>query len=180
MKYFTKIRITWIIAIALIAINATMISLSLFNSTIGNHENKQEDRRDKYLKKECILRSELKLSKEQTIAYDSIKNIHHLKATTIVDSLQVIRTNLMAKLKKEVVGDHIIDSLVNQINFLNSQLFTISIEQYLDVKQILDSNQQESLSKVYCEMFGCSKKHKGCDSNKFPNHKREGRKHDCD
>lgn len=179
MKYFTKIRITWIIAIALTAVNLTMILLSLCHSS--SCENQQRDRNPhkSHVAKECMLKSELKLSDLQVVKYDSIKNNHHIKSRPIVDSLNSIRSNLMTKLKMDIVDAQTINPLVNQINLLSSQLFTLSIEQYLEIKLILDSAQQESLSKVYCDMFGCSKKHKGCDSNKHHHQGEKEQTHEC-
>jgi len=168
MKYFTKIRVAWILVIVLSAVNITMIAFTLFSSNSGNAYKHDNRIRKSHLKKECMLRSELKLSDAQTVKYDSIKKNHHLKANPIVDSLRITRTALMAELKKNPVNQGLVDAMVEKVNHLNNQLFTLSIQQYLEVKQILDSTQQESLSKVYCDMFGCAKHHKGCADKKGP------------
>lgn len=168
MKYFTKIRVAWILVIVLSAINITMIALSLFSPNSINVKDHEEGRRKSHFKKECMLRSELKLSDAQTVKYDSIKKNHHEKATPIVDSLRITRTALMAELKKNPVDSEIVAKLVEMTNELNSKMFNLSIEQYLEVKQILDTTQQESLFKVYCDMFGCAKHHKGCADKKGP------------
>jgi len=166
MKYFTKIRVAWIVVIVLSAVNVTMITLSIFSPANSNSKGHDDGRRRSHFKKECMLRSELKLSDEQTVKYDSIKTNHHQKANPIVDSLRITRTALMAELKHSPVNQEVVNAMVDKVNQMNNQLFTLSIEQYLEVKQILDSTQQESLSRVYCDMFGCSKHHKGCGSKK--------------
>lgn len=175
MKYFTKIRVAWIVVIVLSAVNITMIILSIFSPANSNSKGQDDGRRKSHLKKECMLRSELKLSDAQTVKYDSIKKNHHEKANLIVDSLRITRTALMAELKKNPLDSEIVAVLVEKTNELNSKMFNLSIEQYLEVKQILDSTQQESLSRVYCDMFGCVKHHKG-SGDKNGSHKCDGEK----
>jgi hypothetical protein len=166
MKYFTKIRVAWIVVIVLSAVNITMIILSLFSPANTNSIGHDDGRRRSHFKKECMLRSELKLSEIQTVKYDSIKTNHHEKAVPIVDSLRITRTALMVELKKNPLDSDIVAVLVERTNELNSKMFNLSIEQYLEVKKILDSAQQESLFRVYCDMFGCTKHHKECNDKK--------------
>ena len=166
MKYFTKIRVAWIIAITLSAVNVTMIILSICSSPNSNFGCKDDERKVRHVKKECVLRSQLNLSDSQTVKYDSIKKYHHEKANLIVDSLTITRTTLMAELKHNPLNTEIVNELVDKVNQMNNQLFSLSIDQYLEVKDILDSTQQESLSQVYCDMFGCSKHHKPCSGKK--------------
>lgn len=175
MKYFTKIRVAWIVVIVLSAVNITMIILSIFSPANSNSKGQDDGRRKSHFKKECMLRSELKLSDAQTVKYDSIKKNHHEKANLIVDSLRITRTSLMAELKHNPINQETVNAMVDKVNQMNNQLFTLSIEQYLEVKQILDSTQQESLSRVYCDMFGCVKHHKG-PGDKNGTHKCDGEK----
>ncbi|MEI6347923.1 MAG: hypothetical protein WCP69_08260 [Bacteroidota bacterium] len=173
MKYFSKIRIAWFFVILLSAVNITI--LSIFFCGINHHEDHFDQKNEKSgcpEKQECMLKSELKLDEQQTIKYELIKKDHHLKAKSIVDSLKATRTTLMVELKKDLIADGLIESLVSQINGYNNRLFELSIIQYIEIKKILKPEQQESLSKVYSDMFGCkshrdhNNKRKGCDSSK--------------
>jgi len=170
MKYFSKIRLAWFFVILLSAVNITLMVVYFtgFHHS-GSHQHANVDGDGCRDKKECMLRSELNLDSLQTIKYDQIKKDHHLKARPIVDSLRSLRTNLMSELKKDTADSAIAERFVQQINSLNNLLFEQSIVQYLEIKKILNPNQKEQLSKVYCEMFGC-KGHKGC-GNKKDNHK---------
>lgn len=176
MKYFSKIRVAWLFIILLSATNITMLVFQLFynqsssvaHSQFPNHKNRHQ--------RECMLKSELNLSKAQIISYDIIKENHHKKAMPIVDSLHLIRAVLMAELKNEKFDSVYAFSLVDKINQFNNALFSLSIVQYLEIDNILDSTQKLALSKVYCDMFGCSKNHRSCTSQKnadkgCPDHK---------
>jgi Spy/CpxP family protein refolding chaperone len=179
MKYFSKIRLAWFFVILLSAVNITLMVAYFtgFHHYRPHHLADGDSCRDK---KECMLRSELNLDSLQTIKYDQIKKDHHLKARPIVDSLRSLRTNLMSELKKDTADSTVADRFVQQINGLNNRLFELSIVQYLEIKKILNPNQKEQLSKVYCDMFGCIKDHKGC-GNKKENHKScEGGEKGCE
>lgn len=167
MKYFSKIKLAWFCAILLSAVNITLMVVYFTGyHHYGTNHPSLNDKEGRCDKKECMLRSELNLDSVQIIKYDQIKKDHHLKARPIVDSLRSIRTNLMAELKTETTQNALADSLVQQINRLNNCLFELSIAQYLEIKKILNPGQTEILSKVYCDMFGCVKHHKGCSGDK--------------
>ncbi len=170
MKYFTKIKYVWIFVLLLTAINVTLFLFGFFyqrNSDLKSH------RINTHHKKECLLKSSLNLDKNQEIQYDSIKFQHQIIAKQIVDSLRISRNTLMIMLKKDNVSEIEIDSIVQIINIFNNKLFEQSISQYLQIKQILLPAQKDTLSSIYCEIFGCNNmenKHNKChskDSNCF-------------
>lgn len=170
MKYFSKIRVAWFFVILLSAANITLMTVYFTGFHHCNpHHRLEGDGNSCRDRKECMLRAELNLDSVQTIQYDLIKKNHHLKARPIVDSLRSIRTNLMSELKIDSAQSPVADALVQQINQLNNRLFELSIAQYFEIKKILNPDQKEILSKVYCDMFGC-KGHKSC-GNKKENHK---------
>ena len=163
MKYFTKIRLAWFFVILLSAVNITLfvVYFTGFHHHGFNHTNREKEGCPD--KQECMLRSELKLDSSQIVKYDQIKKEHHLKARPIVDSLREIRSTLMLDLKKDTIDSLQINGFVQQINEYNNRLFELSIFQYIQIKKILNPNQKEQLSKIYCDMFGCSSSNKGGD-----------------
>lgn len=147
-----KIRISWILSLSLTAINVAFILFFLFHSNHHSHTSKSNEHK----KHRCIMHQELNLNQTQKNQYDSIKSAYQSKAQQYVDSLRLYREILMSELNKDTSNQDSLNLSIELIHKFNRIIFGQLIDQYLDIKQILNIHQQEKLSAIYCDIFGCS------------------------
>ncbi len=147
-----KLRIVWLIALTLTVANVVFILFFTFH--ISHHKSSSCSHKKDTIA--CLMHHELDLDKQQKILYDSIKNSYRIKAEIYIDSLHVLRQNLMAELNYETTDSSKLNETILLINNSNQIIFKQLIEQYISIKQILNIHQKEKLCAIYCDIFGCS------------------------
>ncbi len=147
-----KLRIAWFIALTLTVANVAFILFLAFHS--NKHDSTScSSKRDTI---SCLMHHELDLDKQQKILYDSIKKSYRIKAEIYIDSLRILRQNLMTELNYEEIDSNQINNTLALIDNANQIIFRQLIEQYISIKQILNIHQKEKLCAIYCDIFGCS------------------------
>lgn len=171
-----NLRIAWILALSLTLANVVFI---LF-FTIKTPHHTSASCQHKHDTISCLLHHELNLDEKQKILYDSIKKAYRIKAEIYIDSLRVLRQNLMTELNQDKIDSTKLNETISLINFTNQVIFKQLIDQYISIKQILNIHQKEKLCAIYCDIFGCSNPsqcntknshcgkgmHTGCNSEK--------------
>lgn len=148
-----KLKLSWIIAIVLILINLFYLIFSMYHSH-SSHENCDINQpHDHSL---CIMHQKLDLNPDQIIKYDSIKNEYRINTKNDVDSLRILRDDLMVILHKKKIDTLEMNSTIVLIHKYNELIFNKLVDQYLSIKEILNTDQQNKLCAVYCDIFECN------------------------
>lgn len=148
-----KLKLSWIIAIVLILINLFYLIFSMYHR---NNHNEKCDVNHPHDHSLCIMHKKLDLNPDQIIKYDSIKSDYQINTEKDVDSLRILRENLMAILYKKEIDTLEMNFTIEQIHNYNKLIFNKLINQYLSIKEILNTEQQDKLCSVYCDIFGCN------------------------
>lgn len=148
-----KLKLSWIIAIVLILINLFYLIFSMYHS---HNSHKKCDIHQPHDHSLCIMHQKLDLDSDQVIKYDSIKNEYRSNTENYVDSLRILREDLMAILHKTEIDTSEMNVTIERIHTYNQIIFNRLVDQYLSIKEILNAEQQDKLCSVYCDIFECS------------------------
>ena len=153
MNYFKKNKIlTWIIII-LLATNISTIATILYNNNL-NKENSQSSEEivipDSGLGR--FFREELDLTMDQHRQFRSFSQDYHIDASKIAKQLQKKRSEMLNKLSTENPDTNNLYQIADEIGLLHRELKHLTIEHYLDLKNICNEQQRAGLFKVFKTM----------------------------
>jgi len=133
----------------LLICNIATLSILLSN----NHHSHKHERRSK-----CFLKSELNLSAEQCVAFDSIKKKHKHKAKELDRKLKSYQHNMILLVSTDNIDTNAVKETQQMIIGMQDSLLQTTICQYKEYRNVLDSARQEKLKNIYLEIFLCNKK----------------------
>ncbi|MBR7167494.1 MAG: hypothetical protein IKD33_01640 [Bacteroidales bacterium] len=133
----------------LLICNIATLSILLSN----NHHSHKHERRGK-----CFLKSELNLSAEQCVAFDSIKKKHKHKAKELDRKLKSYQHNMILLVSTDNIDTNAVKETQQMIIGMQDSLLQTTICQYKEYRNVLDSARQEKLKNIYLEIFLCNKK----------------------
>lgn len=133
----------------LLICNIATLSILLSN----NHHSHKHERRSK-----CFLKSELNLSAEQCVAFDSIKKKHKHKAKELDRKLKSYQHNMILLVSTDNIDTNAVKETQQIIIGMQDSLLQTTICQYKEYRNVLDSARQEKLKNIYLEIFLCNKK----------------------
>jgi len=133
----------------LLICNIATLSILLSN----NHHSHKHERRSK-----CFLKSELNLSAEQCVAFDSIKKKHKHKAKKLDRKLKSYQHNMILLVSTDNIDTNAVKETQQMIIGMQDSLLQTTICQYKEYRNVLDSARQEKLKNIYLEIFLCNKK----------------------
>ena len=138
------------IIILLLVCNVATLSLLLTDNKPLTHKH------DK--KRKCFLKSELNLTEEQAIAFDSIKIKYKHQAKQLDKRLKSHQRNMILLVSTDNLDSTAIKETQQKIIGTQDSLLQTAICQYKEYRNILDSARREKLKDLYLEMFLCNKK----------------------
>lgn len=110
----------------------------------------------------CYVSEKLKLSDVQSVAYEKIKKDHQNKASIIIDSLHINQEMMMNYLSGNNSEKETLDYYQDKISNFQRLLLDQSLNQFLELKSILNPNQIESANEIFRGLFVCRPT---CDHN---------------
>jgi len=102
-----------------------------------------------------MLFGELGLDTGQQAAMDQILDQFRDSSTVLVTSMRNLRLLLLNELEKENPDSLQLVHLSEELGDIQTRMIQISAEQYLQIRSICNPSQQQSLSNVYYQLFGC-------------------------
>lgn len=106
-------------------------------------------------KTKCYVSENLSLDKSQEREYAIIKKRHQKIAIRIADSLHVSQEMLMNYIENKPYDTIAINNLENKVTFFQKKLLHQSVEQYYQLKSILNKDQISSMDDIYRQIFVC-------------------------
>lgn len=167
----TKKSLLIITIILLIVINVSALATIYYNSKIKTKKltemnNLKEEVQIKGMHR--FIRDELKLSDEQFQQFKEIARTNMIIAHGIALELNEKRTEMMNEIAKENPNSKILDDIASDVGSLHYELKKTTISHFLELKEICNEDQQESLQKIFMQMI------RDQDRNKFGRSPREG------
>jgi Spy/CpxP family protein refolding chaperone len=102
-----------------------------------------------------MLSSELELTGDQQEQMDDILNHFRDSSATLVSELRQNRLALMEELQSDLPDTLRMLQLSEEIGKTQARMTRLAASQYLHIRSICDPEQQQALSNVYCDLFGC-------------------------
>ena len=153
MSYFKQNKIlTWIIII-LLATNISTIATILYNNNL-NQKNSQSSEEivipDSGLGR--FFREELNLTMDQHRQFRSFRQDYQKDASKIDKQLQKKRSEMLNELSSVNPDTNNLYQIANEIGLLHRELKHLTIEYYLNLKNICNEQQRDDLFKVFKTM----------------------------
>jgi hypothetical protein len=104
---------------------------------------------------DCILHSQLKLTKDQNGLVDSINAKYQTISRPISGQIKELRAVILDELETPDPDSAFINRLTEEIAALQLQLHRENIIHYLELKKVCDPDQALRLSNLYREIYGC-------------------------
>lgn len=173
MNFFLRNRVTiWILGGLLI------ITLSVLGSMIYHTwtETEKINPRPGCSSSCQMLFSELELDPSQQAEMDQILNHFRDSSTILVTELRQLRLTLMDELQSDTPDTLRIFRLSEELGAVQIRMTNLTAQQYLQIRAICTPDQQQKLSNVYCDLFGCPRVERGQGKGEGQHHHRNGRK----
>lgn len=152
----TKKSLLIVTIILLIVINISALATIYYNSKIRtkklaeiNYQKKQVHVRGMYK----FLRDELNLTDEQCMQFRNINKINMSKFHKIAIELNEKRFDMMNEIAEKNPNTKILDDIAGDIGSLHYELKKITINHFLELKEICNDEQQEGLQKIFMQMI---------------------------
>lgn len=113
------------------------------------------------LKRGIVLRQELSLTPDQSLAVNKINFDYQASSELIVETIRQRKAELLEELSKENTDSTVLIKLANEVVNEQKKLQMANIKQFLDLKKVCTSEQTQKLSQIYSELYGCQDKGKG-------------------
>lgn len=98
-------------------------------------------------------RDELGLTREQMREFSGFNPQFRQKARSIAIGLNTVKMEMLREMNKENYDTARLNMLSDSIGSLHAELKRATYDYYLDFKKILNTDQQEKLSKIFSGMF---------------------------
>lgn len=103
----------------------------------------------------CYISKTISLNDKQKKQYNQIKGRFQQKAILIADSLHISQENLMQELMKEKSDSVKVRQLETKVTACQSELLHLSVEQYFEIRDILEAHQVPALNELFTQIFVC-------------------------
>jgi Spy/CpxP family protein refolding chaperone len=102
-----------------------------------------------------ILTSELDLNPNQNRDVETIISRSRQSSSGVVTALHEKRNELLEELTKDAPDTTILKRISEEIGEIQGRLMMNAVDQYLQLRDVCDPDQQEKLTGLYYELFGC-------------------------
>lgn len=103
----------------------------------------------------CYISKTISLNDKQKEQYNQIKGRFQKKAILVADSLHINQEYLMKELMKEKSDSIKIKHLEAKVATCQSELLHLSVEQYFEIRNILETRQVPALNELFTQIFVC-------------------------
>ena len=141
----------YVILITLILIVLTGINVGI----LVQRECKCEKGHAKCENANCYISKTISLTNEQKEQYNQIKGRFQKKAILVADSLHMNQEYLMKELMKEKSDSIKVRQLEAKVSACQSELLHLSVEQYFEIRNILETRQVPALNELFTQIFVC-------------------------
>lgn len=112
-------------------------------------------------KKGLVLKQELALTPDQSIAVNKINATYQASSEPIVETIRDRKSELLDELSKEDTDSVVLIKLTNDIVNEQKKLQMANIKQFLDLKKVCTPEQTLKLSQIYAGLYGFEQTGKG-------------------
>ena len=152
MNYFNKSKlVTWLV-IFLIIINITAIFTIVFHIYFSDNSKKVSNRAGNA---QTIIRDELMLSPDQEKKYLVLNKDYDEKSFLITSEMETKRSEMLDELSQSKPNKEKLNNIAQDIGNLHTNLKKLTIENFLAMKNICDSNQCKKLRLLFNDMQKC-------------------------
>ncbi len=141
----TKILIG--IIVLLILLNITIVGTILYNKNeVANY--KVQDKKEIVAPSNHLgrfFKEELNLSNKQHREFQDIRHQYHQNSDIILKKMEINRNDLLTELGKEKSDTIILNRLSNDLGYLHTELKNLTIQYYLDMKEVCNEKQKIKL-----------------------------------
>jgi hypothetical protein len=146
----TKLLI-WVIII-LIAVNlATIVSGIIFSAKRRNSERVPTE--VPFNRRVNFFYRELRLTPDQRNRFIEFNRDFNRSARVIAGKMNSLRYRLIKELAREEINRPELDNICSEIGVLHSELKSATVDYYLKMKEICDTQQQEALNRIFQKML---------------------------
>lgn len=148
-KFFTKTSVLVYIIIALLVFNVATIVFFLSGKKDGFRNNRYH----KEMNKGDFIKEKLNLTEEQQKTYDTFNDSFRLKGKAIMDSMQILRMEMLNTITAKNPDTAAIEELNRKFGDLHVQLKRNTIDFYFRMREICTTSQQDSLKNIFTRML---------------------------
>jgi hypothetical protein len=120
---------------------------------------------------QTIIRDELKLSPDQEQKYLNLKKDYDEKSSVITTEMETKRSEMLNELSQSNPNTENLNNIAEDIGKLHTNLKKLTIENFLAMKNICDSNQCKKLRLLYNDMQKCEGQFCGMGKGKGIQHR---------
>jgi Spy/CpxP family protein refolding chaperone len=157
MNFFDKNRlIFWVLTVLVVVNISALVSFFIYPKT-------QEPNRPCCSPEEqqCnAFRDELNLSENQTLQVGEINRNYKSAAEPISMAIKQVRADIITELEQARPDTVQIDSLVNRLSGLQTNIQKENIKQYQALKQVCTTEQAHKLSALFRDLYRCPMKNR--------------------
>ncbi len=157
MNIFSNNRTVFWILIFLVLINIT----ALVTYFIYLREPINEPAPDSGFKRGIVLRQELALTPEQSLAVNKINESYQASSEPIVEAIRKKKSELLEELSKENTDSAMLTKLTDDMVIEQKKLQLANIEQFLSLKKVCTPEQTLKLAQIYAGLYGFEQNGKG-------------------
>jgi len=157
MNIFNNNRTVFWILIFLVMINITALATYF----IYMRKPINEPLPGSELKRGIVLRQELSLTPEQSLAINKINATYQASSEPIVEAIREKKAEILDELAKENTDSVILTKLANEMVIEQKKLQMANIKQFLDLKKVCTPEQTLKLAQIYAGLYGFDQGGKG-------------------
>ena len=154
-KKIKKIVLTGFV-ILLIVINLSSLATIYFHKKVRDKKLEEFQYRQEQIHIRGMyrfLKDELQLNNSQFQLFQEINHSNMIKSQNIAEKLNKSRHYMMAEIAKPIPNQKKLDSYAKDIGDLHYELKKLSINHFMELKEICDEEQQEGLQKLFMQMI---------------------------
>jgi hypothetical protein len=162
MNFFTKNRIVFWVLIFLVIVNlsALIAFFTVFSkNTPGEVQRPQPNAG-------MAFRKELSLSADQSEKVEAVLADYRTITRSVIANIRDCRAQLLDELAKDEPDTNVVNQCGEKICLWQKQMQKASVQQYLALKKICNTEQCQRLSAIYFELYGFSRPGKGMGRGK--------------
>jgi Spy/CpxP family protein refolding chaperone len=113
------------------------------------------------LKRGVVLRQELSLTPDQSLAINKINATYQASSEPIVEAIREKKAEILDELAKENTDSVVLTKLASEMVIEQKKLQMANIQQFLDLKKICTPEQTLKLAQIYAGLYGFEQNGKG-------------------
>ncbi len=157
MNIFNNNRTVFWILIFLVLINITALATYFVYMRKPINEPMQVSE----LKRGIVLRQELSLTPDQSLAVNKINAAYQASSEPIIEAIREKKAEMLDELAKENTDSVILAKLANDMVIEQKKLQMANIKQFLDLKKVCTHEQALKLAQIYAGLYGFEQYGKG-------------------